>query len=1042
MIEQALKRPYTAVVVAILIALLGGVAIKSMATDIFPEINVPVVSVIWTYPGLPPQEMERRVVTISERAYTTTVNDMDHMESQSMSGISVIKIYFHPEAKVEAAVAQLTSTSMTVLKSLPPGITPPLILRYNASDVPILQLAVASSTLSEEQLYDYALNFIRTQLATVQGASVPSPYGGKVRQIMVDLNLPALEARKLTPMDVVNAVNAQNLILPSGAIKIGKKEFNVQMNSSPDIAADLNDIPVGNSEEGTVFVRDVGQVHDGYAVQTNIVRQNGKRSSLLTIMKTGGASTLDVVARVKQVLPRIQATLPPSLKLDALFDQSLFVRAAVEGVVREAALAALLTAGMILIFLGDWRSTLIVIATIPLSILGSIVLLGALGQTLNVMTLGGLALAVGILVDDATVSIENIHRNLEKGMPKYEAVLRGAEQIVVPAIVSTVSIAIVFVPILLLTGASRSLFGPMALAVVFALGTSFILARTLVPVMANYLLHDHGNHQPIGESHFRRFQTAFEKRFHRIRLAYRAALGFALGHGRMVTAGFAVFWISALILLPFVGQDFFPSVDAGQFRLHVRTPPGTRIEETEREIGDVESAIRKVVPPEELDMIVDKIGLPASGSALAFIDPAAIGASDAEILVSLKEDHASTWKYMARLRQQLGAQFPQLTFFFQPADIVGQILNFGLSSPIDIQIVGRDQDANYRLARKVTRLAKTIPGAVDVHLHQVMDAPQITLTMDRSRANLAGVTARDMANNVLVSLSSSGVVAPNYWLNPKTGVSYLLALQVPQYALDTTEKIQSIPVSGAGHKWQPVANLGTIGHGAAPAVVNHYDVQPLFDVFVTNENRDLGSVAADVDRIVESVKGELPRGSFIAVRGQVQTMRDSFRTMIGGMAFAVILVYLVLVLNFQSWTDSLIILAALPNAMAGIVWILFSTNTTFSVPALLGSIMTIGVGTANSILLVTFAKEVRASGRTTRRSALEAGFVRFRPVIMTALAMILGMLPMALGLGEGGEQNAPLGRAIIGGLTSATIGTLFLVPMAFSRFSKATGGAP
>jgi len=1038
MVEKSLSKPYTPIVLSILIAILGALSVSRMATDIFPQIDVPVVSVIWTYTGMPPVEMERRIVTISERAFTTTVNDIEHMESQSMSGIAVIKVYFQPGSRTEAAVAQLSASAQTVLKSLPPGITPPLILKYSASDVPILQLVSSSTSLSEQELYDYSLNFIRTQLATVQGASVPSPFGGKVRQVMVDLNMPALNSYDLTPMDVVSAVNAQNLILPSGTVKIGKREFNVKLNSSPELVELMNDIPVGNFHRGVVTLRDVGQVRDGYAVQTNIVRENSRRGALLTVMKSGGASTLDVVSRVQEAIPRIQSTVPSSLRIDRLFDQSVFVRAAVSGVVREAGLAALLTALMILAFLGSLRSTLIVAVSIPLSMLGALFVMDYMGQTLNVMTLGGLALAVGMLVDNATVVIENIHRELEEGRSKFQAVLEGTLQVGPPMLVATLAIMIVFVPILLLTGVSRSLFTPMAISVVVSMAISFLLSRTLTPVMANYLLKEsHGAKSVFSMNVFEKFHFGFEHRFSGLRIKYKELLTAAAGSRRAVMIVFGVYWLSAVVLLPFVGQDFFPAVDAGQIRLHVRAPAGTRIEETERDFEKVEAQIRQIIPPSELDIIVDKIGLPISGSSLAFIDPSTVGTSDGEILISLKEGHASTWTYMKQLRTKLKESFPDLSFFFQPADIVSQILNFGMPAPVDVQITGRNMEENYLLTRKILSAMTKIPGAVDVHLHQVWNAPEITLNVDRARANSSGLTQRDIANNLLVTLSSSGVVAPNFWLNMKNGVSYPVAVQAPQYRVDSVDQIQMIPVASPGHSSsQVIANLGTIGHNAEPAVVSHYNVQPVFDIFAAPEGRDLGALASDISSMIDSFKNQTPRGSFIAMRGQVETMNTSYRLLLGGMAFAVFLVYMLLVINFQSWLDAFIILAALPSALGGIVWTLFSTSTTFSVPALLGSIMTIGVGTANSILLVTFARNLMDGGVSSVEAAVESGFVRFRPVLMTALAMVLGMVPMALGLGEGGEQNAPLGRAVIGGLISGTVGTLFVVPIAFASLAK------
>ncbi|MBW4696126.1 MAG: efflux RND transporter permease subunit [Lyngbya sp. HA4199-MV5] len=1059
-VRLALRRPYTFVVAAFLIVILGVMTITRMRTDIFPEINVPVVSVIWSYNGVSPEEMEKRIVTISERAFTTTVNDIEHMESQSMRGVSVIKIFFQPGAKVEAAVAQLTATSQTVLRALPPGTTPPLILRYSASNVPILQMSVGSKSLSEQEIYDLGLNFIRTQLATVQGASIPLPYGGKARQVMVDLDPQALYARGLSSTDVVNAVNAQNLILPAGNAKIGDRDYNVRLNSSTEAVAALNDLPVKQINGTTVYIRDVAQVHDGFAVQTNVVRQDGQRASLLTILKSGGASTLDVVGRIKAVLPRIQSTLPPELDLKLLFDQSLFVRASLEGVVKEAIIAACLTAAMILLFLGSWRSTIIVAVSIPLSILCSIIIMSLLGQTLNVMTLGGLALAVGILVDDATVEIENIHRNLGQGKPMRRAILDGAQQIATPALVATLCICIVFTPVVLLTGVAQSLFTPLAMAVVFAMLSSYVLSRTLVPVMAQYLLpgelHLHqgettGEHEdartegrgqgngstPVRSNWFMRLHHGFNRRFDTMRDRYRHALDWGLSHRVWVLFVAIAFFVSGLVLLPFVGQDFFPTVDAGQFRLHVRAPAGTRVEETERYFGQVEDRIRQVIPQDEIKTILDNIGLPVGGINLAFSDSATIGSADGEILVALDErHHGSTWQYVKRLRKELRQEFPQLSFFFQPADIVSQILNFGLPAPIDIQVLGRDAKTNYGIAKKIQAQVAQIPGAVDVHLHQVVDAPQLDIDIDRTQAQQAGLTQRDVANNVLTSLSSSGQASPNYWLSPKTGVNYLVAVQTPASKMDSLDAVGSTPINSQTGTSQLLTNLATMKRGKTVSVVNHYNVQPVFDIYANVQDRDLGGVSKEIDRIVAAAKAKLPKGSFIEVRGQVGTMKSSFLSLGLGLVFAIMLVYFLMVVNFQSWLDPLIIMMALPCALAGIVWMLFVTQTTFSVPSLMGAIMSIGVATANSILVVTFANQQRLLGKGSYESALLAGYTRLRPVLMTAFAMIIGMVPMALGLGEGGEQNAPLGRAVIGGLMAATFATLFFVPVVYSKLRR------
>ncbi len=1050
-VKLALRRPYTFVITAILIVVLGVVTILRMPVDIFPEINIPVVSVIWTYGGVAPEEMEQRIVTINERAYTTTVNDIEHIESQSLNGVSVIKVFFQPGAKVEAAVAQLTSITQTLLRIMPPGITPPLIIRYNASSVPVLQMSVSSKSLSEQELYDNGNNFLRTQLATIQGASVPLPYGGKPRQIMVDIDPQALFAKGLSATDVTTAINAQNLILPAGNAKLGEREYTVRLNSSPEVIDALNNLPIKEVNNTVIYIRDVAQVHDGFAVQTNIVRRDGRRSSLISVLKNGGASTLDVVARVKEALPRIKATLPKELNIDLLFDQSIFVKASIQGVLTEGLIAACLTAAMILLFLGSWRSTLIVAISIPLSILCSIIIMRALGQTLNIMTLGGLSLAVGILVDDATVEIENIHRNLGQGKPLQTAILDGAQQIAVPALVSTLAICIVFVPIVFLSGVAQSLFMPLGMAVVFAMLASYLLSRTVVPMMANFLLgrevhlyvHDSGHEQNTNHDIFWRLHQRFNRHFERFRYNYRNTLNWALNHRTPVFAMFGAFWISALVLLPFVGQDFFPQVDAGQFRLHMRAPAGTRIEETERYFTEVENVIRKAIPKEELEIILDNIGLPVGGVNLAFSDSATIGAGDGEILVALNEkNHHPTWQYVKQIRTLLTAQFPQLTFFFQPADIVTQILNFGLPAPVDIQVIGpaKNRKANYEIAKQIKAKLSKIPGAVDVHLHQVTDAPELRINVDRTQAQSVGLAQRDVANNLLTSLSSSGQTSPNYWLDPIKGVNYLVAVQVPQYKVNSLETLESLPIANSSGSTstspQLLSNLAEVKRGKAPLNINHYNVQPVFDVYANVQGRDLGSVANSIYKVVGEYKRKLPHGSSINVRGQVETMNTSFMGLGVGLIFAIALVYCLMVVNFQSWVDPFIIMMALPNALAGIIWILFVTNTTLSVPSLMGAIMSIGVATANSILLVTFANDQRLEGEKAKPAALSAGYTRLRPVLMTAGAMIMGMLPMSLGLGEGGEQNAPLGRAVIGGLLAATSATLIFVPVVYSMLRR------
>jgi multidrug efflux pump subunit AcrB len=1030
---------------AVLMSVLGGIAVVVMPKDIFPYINIPVLSVVWTYSGLSPVEMAERVVTISERAMTTTVNDIEHMASTSYNGVSVIRLFFQPGAKIELATAQVTALSETILRPLPPGIFPPNILKYDASSVPILQLSINSETLGEEQLYDLGQNFIRTQLATVQGASVPLPYGGKPRAIMVDLDPNAMFARHLSATDVSNAINLQSLILPAGTAKVGAREFFIRLNSSPTTVEGLNELPVRTVGGATVYIKDVAQVRDGYAVQTNIVRSNGGRAALLTVLKNGAASTLDIVKMVKQALPQITAGLPKDLKITQLFDQSLFVRAAISGVLREAAIAAVLTGLMILLFLGSWRSTVIVCCSIPLSIMTSLIVLGALGETINVMTLGGLALAVGILVDDATVEIENIHRNLGMKKPITRAILDGAHQIAVPAFVSTLAICIVFVPVLLLTGAAKFLFTPLAMAVVFAMLTSYLLTRTLVPTMVHYMLppevelYQQGKHGHAAESEgwIWRAHHAFNRRFESMRERYRRALEWSLGHRLWVAGAFGIFFALSLLLMFLVGRDFFPYVDSGQMRLHVRAPMGTRIEETERIFADIEREIRHLIPGNELDTILDNIGLPNGGINLAFGDVSTIGPSDGDILISLTPEHHSTQEYERVLRDHLRKAFPEESFFFQAANITNQILNFGIPSPIDIQVIGRNAEANWKIAQDLQRRVSVIPGAVDVHLRQDLNSPTVDVNVDRTKADQAGLTERDLANSVFISLSSSGQTAPNQWLNPANGVSYQITVQTPQYRIDSFDAIRRTPItSPSGATTQLLQNFVTFHRTQTPAIINHYNVQPLYDVFASTDRRDLGGVATDIEKVLAGMSKSLPEGTSLKLRGQVETMQQSFLRLGLGMLFAILLVYLLMVVNFQSWVDPFIILTAIPGALAGILWMLFITGTTLNVPSLMGAIMSIGVATSNSILLVVFANDERAEDKNNIEAALSAGHTRIRPVIMTALAMIIGMLPMALAIGEGGEQNAPLGRAVIGGLIVATFTTLFFVPIMYSYLRK------
>jgi len=1029
-VKLGLERPYTFIVGALLVLVFGVLSLLRMPTDIFPEIKIPVVTIIWSYAGLAPEDMERRIVTVDERAMTTTVSDIEHIESQTVNGVAVIKVFFQPGASIDAAVSQITAISQAVVRAMPPGSTPPLIIRFNASNVPILQASLSSHSMSEQQMYDYGLNFIRTQMATVQGAQVPLPFGGKVRQIMVDINPQALFAKGLSPQDVSTAINAQNLVLPGGTAKLGAQEYTVHLNSSPDALEALNDIPVKEVNGAPVYVRDVAQVHDGFAVQTNIVRENGQRGALITVLKGGGASTLDVVRRVRERLPQIMSTLPSELHVNLLSDQSLFVRASLNGVVREAVIAAVLTALMILLFLGSWRTTLIVALSIPLAILCSIITLGALGQTVNVMTLGGLALAVGILVDDATVAIENIHRNAQLGKPLLEAILDGAQQIAVPTFVSTLSICVVFVPVFFLTGAAGSLFAPLAMAVIFAMMASYIISRTLVPTLVRFAMEsEHGKAQP---KWLEGITTGFERRFEAFKARYAQMLESALAHRRAIVISFASLVVFSALLLPMIGQDFFPVVDAGQIRLHLRAPAGTRLEQTEQIVASVEKTTRSVLPPNEVETILDNIGIATGGTNLAFSDNPTIGTADAELLMTLSpERKMATGDVVAKLRKELRIEYPAVTFFFQNADIVGQILNFGLPAPIDIQVVGQNKTANFAAARAIASQVTRVRGAVDVHVHQVMDAPDLLFNVDRLRAQAMGLTQRDIANDLLVSVSSSGVVSPNFWINPANGVNYPLAVQTPQAQLATMDELRSTPISSdAGPEL--LSNVATMQRRSQMAVVNHYNVQPVFDVYANVQGRDLGGVAHDIDQIVATAKPKLVKGSSIVVRGQVQSMRSSFIGLGGGLAFAILLVYLLMVINFQSWTDPLIIIMALPPALAGIAWMLYLSQTTLSVPSLMGAIMAMGVATANSVLIVTFANERLAQGRTALQAAYDAGTTRLRPVIMTALAMVIGMLPMALGLGEGGEQNAPLGRAVIGGLMVATFATLFFVPVVYA----------
>jgi multidrug efflux pump subunit AcrB len=1033
LVRLALKRPYTFVVMAMLIVILGGVTILRMPTDIFPDIDIPVISVVWNYGGLSAEEMEKRIVNGYERALTTTVNDIEHIESQSLTGVSIIKIFFQPGAKIEAATAQVTAISQTVVRQMPPGTTAPFIIRYSASNVPILQIALQSDSLSEQQLFDYGTNFIRADIATIQGAQVPWPYGGKQRQIMVDIDPQRLFAWGLSPRDVNSALGLGNVIVPTGTAKIGIDEYPIVLNASPELLTQISAIPIKVVRGTTVFVRDVANVRDGYAPQTNIVHVEGKKSVLMSILKQGSASTLDVVKRIRDTLPTTLARLPKELKVSLFFDQSFFVRAAVWAVAKETCVAAGLTALMLFVFLGSWRSTFIVVVSIPLSILVSIVFLASMGHTLNVMTLGGMALAVGILVDDATVEIENVHRNMAQNKPVLVAILDGAREIATPAFVSTICICIVFVPVAFITGSAKSLFGPLDLAVVFAMLTSYFLSRTLVPTMMRFLLRGAAEQRPAARTSIAaRFFAAFERGFEHLRASYGRWLAWAIDHRALAVGGFLAFFAGSAALFPLLGRDFFPTVDAGLIKLHVRGVPGTRIEETERKFAQLEDAIRTVIPVSQIVTMLDNIGIPYSGLNLSLSEGALISPADGEIFISLKDGHPPTSEYVRRLRATLGTKFPEQTFFFLAPDISTQVLNFGLPAPMDVQLVGAagDEDQTYGIARQIADRVKRLPGAVDVHLAQVPKQPEIRIDVDRTMAAQLGLTERDVASDLLVSLASSAIVAPTFWLD-RRGIQYLVAVQTPQRDIDSLDALTTTPISTGGGQPQLLSNIASVSRTEGPVNITHFNVARTFDVQANVEGTDLGSVQVGVQRIVDEIKPSMPRGTTARIKGQAESMESSFRGLGYGLLFAVVLVYLLMVVNFQSWLDPLIILMALPGAIAGIAWMLLLSRTTLSVPALMGSIMCIGVATANSILVVTFANDQRKVGRGAPDAALAAGMTRLRPVIMTALAMMLGMLPMSLGLGEGGEQNAPLGRAVIGGLLLATMTTLFFVPVMY-----------
>ena len=1033
-VRLALKRPYTFVVLALLLLIVGPLTIVRTPTDIFPNIDIPVLSVIWTYTGLPADEMSRRIALNYERGLSVAVNDIEHTESTSLNGIAIVKIFFQPHANVQEALAEVTALSQTQLRQLPPGITPPNILRYNASTVPILRLSLSSQQLTEQELFDYGNNFLKTQLATVPGASAPLPYGGKQRQIMVDIDQRELQQHNLSPMDVVSAISAQNLILPSGTAKIGATEYSVLMNASPDTIAGLNDIPVKTTANGTVYIRDVAHVRDGFVPQTNIVRVDGQRAALLTINKSGNTSTLDIVDRIKAMMPQLRNLVPSSLNIDPVADQSLFVRASIKGVLREALIAAALTALMILLFLGNWRATLIIAVSIPLSMITSIIALAALGETINIMTLGGLALAVGILVDDATVAIENISQQLEQGKTLEQAILDGAHQIAIPTLVSTLSICIVFVPMFLLTGVAHYLFIPLAEAVVFAMLASYFFSRTLVPTLAKYLLRHHKSadlHHETTRNPFMRVHLAFERGFERTRVRYRAFLAARVAH----PVGFVTLFLAccgaSLLLTPFLGRDFFPQVDAGTIALHLRAKTGMRVEETAVLTDRVDARIRALIPARELHSIIDNIGLPVSGINLSYSNTGTIGTSDADVLISLNEDHHPTADYVRSLRRTLNDEFPGVQFAFLPADIVSQTLNFGMPAPIDVQITGRNATANRAFAARLLAKLRTVPGLADARIQQPADLPRIFIDVDRTRAQQAGFTQKDIASDLLITLSGSQQTTPTFWLNPMNGVSYNVVTEAPQYTIDSLQSLANIPLTANGRS-NILGSLASMQREAGEAVVSHYNAQTAIDIYGSADGRDLGAVSDDIRRIIDDSRAQLPKGSAIELRGQVQTMNDSFSGLFGGLVFAIVLVYLLIVVNFQSWLDPFIIITALPGALAGIVWMLFLTHTTLSIPALTGAIMCIGIATANSILVISFAREQLREHGDAARAAIEAGFTRFRPVLMTALAMVIGMVPMALGLGEGGEQNAPLGRAVIGGLLVGTLATLVFVPVVFS----------
>jgi CzcA family heavy metal efflux pump len=1045
LVRIALSRPYTFVVLALLLLIVGPLAALRTPTDIFPDIRIPVIGVVWQYTGLPPDQMSGRITTPFERSLTTTVNDIEHIVANSYNGVSITKIFFQPGVDIRTANAQVTAIAQTLLKQMPPGATPPLILNYSASTVPIIQVALSGEGLTEQNLADIGINQLRTPLVTVPGAAIPYPFGGKQRQVQIDLNPTALQARGLSGQDVANALAAQNLITPVGTQKIGGFEYSIQLNNSPLKIEELGDLPIKAVNGAMVYVRDVASVRDGNPPQTNIVHVNGSRSVLMMVLKAGATSTLDIIAGIKQKVIDVKDALPDALKIGFIGDQSVFVRSAISGVAFEGVIAALLTSLMILLFLGSWRSTVIIAVSIPLAVLGAIIMLAAIGETLNIMTLGGLALAVGILVDDATVTIENINYHLEHGKDVEPAIMDGAQQIVTPAFVSLLCICIVFVPMFFLTGVARFLFVPMAEAVMFAMLWSFILSRTLVPTMAKYLLKAHVDHGEDGPPRTRNplvmFQRGFEARFERIRLGYRGLLVMAMQARAVFLLGFLGFVAVSFLLVPYLGRNFFPSVDAGAILMHARTQVGTRIEETANQFAEVQRAIRKVIPPSEIETLADNLGMPISGINMTYNNTGVIGPQDGDVQIKLREGHRPTEEYVRALREQLPRQFPGMTFAFLPADIVSQILNFGAPAPIDLQVRGNDIAGNFAYANKLLARIKHIPGIADARIQQSVSNPTFNINVDRTRAQYVGLTERDVTNSLVVNLAGSSQVAPTYYLNPENGVSYSIVMQTPQFAIDSLSKLETLPISASGSTSAPIlGGIADIKRSTSSAVVSQYDIQSLVQIYATTQGRDLGAVSNDIKTLISDSTKEVPKGSSVVLLGQVQTMNSAFSGLLFGLLGAVVLIYLLIVVNFQSWSDPFVIITALPSALAGIVWMLFLSRTTMSVPALTGAIMCMGVATANSVLVISFARERYAELGDPVAAAIEAGFVRFRPVLMTALAMIIGMTPMALAFGEGGEQNAPLGRAVIGGLIFATFATLMFVPVVFSMVHKKQAG--